>query len=155
MRHILHALIALSVMLQAGCAGLTHRPEPPLVTLSDIRLGQMTLFEQRYAVQLRVQNPNDFDLPIKGLQCTLYINEREFAQGVSGAAVTVPRFGEALLNVAVVSDLRRVFEQLRDTGDTGAISYRLNGKVSVDGYAFSLPFDYRGEFDFKALPAAR
>lgn len=155
MRWIPHTLLLLILFMQSGCAGLTRKPEPPVVGLSNIQLGQMTLFEQRYALQLRVQNPNDFALPIQGLQCTLFINEREFASGVSGAAVTVPRFGEALLHVDVVSDLRRVFEQVRDAGNAGPVSYRLSGKVSVEGFAFSLPFDYRGEFDFKALPAAR
>lgn len=152
---MLRAALLSVVFVLAGCAGLTRKAEAPMVGLSNIQLSQMTLFEQRYTLQLRVQNPNDFDLPVKGMHCTLFINGREFASGVSAAAVTVPRFGEAMLDVDVVSDLRRVFEQLRDAGATESISYRLSGKLSVDGYAFSLPFDYRGEFDFKALPAPR
>ena len=145
--------IMLSATMLNGCSALRQRPEPPLVGLAGIQLEDMTLFEQRYQLQLRVQNPNDVDLPISGLRCTLYINDREFAQGVSAAAVTVPRFGEAVLAVDVVSDLHSVFGQLRDSARASGkpVSYRLAGKLALEGYAVSLPFDYRGEFDLRAV----
>jgi LEA14-like dessication related protein len=116
----------------------------------------MTLFEQRYQLQLRVQNPNDLDLPVEGLHCTLYINEREFAQGVGGG-VMVPRFGEAVLTVNVVSNLQRVFEQFRSAGETTAkpVSYRLVGRLSVEGYSAAVPFEYQGEFDLRMMHCLR
>lgn len=146
-------VILLSAGLLTGCAAWRGRPEPPVIGLAGIDLGDMTLFEQRYQLRLRVQNPNDADLPIAGLRCTLFLNEREFAQGVSAADVTIPRFGEALLTVDVVSDLRRVLEQLRETARTSdtPVSYRLSGKLMLENYAFPLPFDYRGEFDLRAV----
>lgn len=141
------------VLLASGCGGLLRKTEPPLVTLSAIEMQEMTLFEQRYQLQLRVQNPNNFDLPVEGLRCTLYINEREFAQGVGAAGVTVPRFGDAVVPVNVVSNLQRVFEQLHATGDPAAkpVRYRLSGKISVEGYATALPFEYQGEFDLRQM----
>ncbi len=145
--------LMLSMLLAAGCAGLLRKTEAPLVTLSAIQMQEMTLFEQRYQLQLRVQNPNDFDLPLEGLRCTLYINEREFAQGVAAASVTVPRFGDVVVPVNVVSNLQRVFEQLHSAGDSTAepISYRLVGKLSVEGYPTALPFEYKGEFDLRDM----
>lgn len=154
MSRIVTASLMLWVLFATGCAGLLNRPEPPLVTLSNIQLQEMTLFEQRYQLQLRVQNPNDFDLPVEGLRCALYINESEFAQGVGGGGVTVPRFGEAVLPVNVVSNLQRVFEQLRSAGETTTqpVSYRLVGKLSVEGYSAAVPFEYQGEFDLRKMP---
>lgn len=150
-RHILEIL--LPMLLLGGCGLLQPRLESPLIGLAGIQPQDTTLFEQRYQLQLRVQNPNDVDLSVKGVRCTLYINEREVARGVSPAAVTIPRFGEALLAVNVVSDLRRVFEELRDgVRDSGMpVSYRIGGKLSLEGHAFPLPFDYSGEFDLRGL----
>lgn len=147
-------LIGLLAMLTVACASLGKVREPPMVNLAGLQMGEMTLFEQRYQLQLRVQNPDANDLPISGLSCTLYINDREFARGVSNVNVTVPRFGEVLLPVDVVSDLRRVIEQLRDAGGKPAnsISYRLSGKLALQGSSFPVPFDYRGEFDMQAKP---
>lgn len=151
---VCRVLVGALVFLIAGCASLGHRPEPPIVSLAGRQMGEATLFEQRYQLQLQLQNPNDVDLPISGLRCTLFINEREFAKGVSAAGVTVPRFGDAVLAVDVLSDLRRVFEQLRDAGGkpAEAVSYRLTGKIALQGSPFTLPFDYRGEFALRALP---
>jgi len=147
-------LIGLLAMLTVACVSPGKVRERPMVNLAGLQMGEMTLFEQRYQLQLRVQNPDDHDLPISGLSCTLYINDREFARGVSNVNVTVPRFGEALLPVDVVSDLRRVLEQLRDAGHKPAksISYRLSGKLALQGSPFPVPFDYRGEFDMQAKP---
>ena len=147
----------LSILLTAlllGCASLGQRREPPIVTLAGLQMGEMTLFEQRYRLQLRVQNPNDVELPISGLQCTLVINDREFATGVSDASVTVPRFGEALLSIDVISDLRRVVAQLRDRErqSLNSITYHLSGKFTLEGSPFPVPFDYHGEFELQAAP---
>lgn len=147
-------LIILLTALMLGCASLGQRREPPIVSLAGLQMGEMTLFEQRYRLQLRVQNPNDVELPISGLHCTLVINDREFANGVSDASVIVPRFGEALLNVEVVSDLRRVIAQLRDRRrqPVESITYRLSGKLTLQNSPFPIPFDYHGEFDLRTTP---
>lgn len=146
--------IVLLTALMLGCASLGERREPPIVNLAGLEMGEMTLFEQRYRLQLRVQNPNDVELPISGLHCTLVINDREFANGVSDASVTVPRFGEALLSIEVVSDLRRVIAQLRDRDSqpVDSITYRLSGKLALQNSPFPVPFDYYGEFDLRATP---
>lgn len=146
------SVLGLLVLLQAGCSLLSPKPEAPIVGLAGLQVAQVTLFEQRYQLQLRIQNPNDFALPINGLRCTLFINEQEFATGVSAAAVTVPRFGEARLALDVVSDLRHLLQQLRAAGgaQAGTVSYRLKGKVALAGYGYDLPFEYQGEFDLGA-----
>jgi LEA14-like dessication related protein len=59
-----------------------------------------------------------------------------------------------VLPVNVVSNLRRVFEQFRSAGETTAkpVSYRLVGKLSVEGYFVAIPFEYQGEFDIRKVP---
>lgn len=153
MSRIAAVSLLLCLLLATGCARLLRETEAPLVTLRAIQLQEMTLFEQRYQLQLRVQNPNDFDIPLEGLRCTLYINDREFAEGVGATNVTLPRFGDVLVPVNVVSNLQRVLEQLRSSGDAAAkpVSYRLVGKLSVEGYLTALPFEYKGEFDLRQM----
>ena len=114
MRIVRNSGMALSLMLLGGCSVLRHT-EPPLIGLANIQLQDTTQFERRYQLQLRAQNPNDFDLAVTGLRCTLYIDDQAFARGVSPAAVIIPRFGEAVLTVSVVSDPQRVFAQLQDS----------------------------------------
>ncbi len=147
------ALVLLAVLF-SGCAGLGTYTEPPRVSLVSIQPKEVGVLEQRYALQLRILNPNDTALPVAGMQYTLQINDREFAYGVSRQPVSIPAYGEALLDVDVVSNLLSVLRQLQEanTGKQESLTYRLSGSLSLENRAGKLPFDYHGEL--KYLPAA-
>jgi len=141
--------------LLSACAGINSYSEAPRVSLAGIEPKDMTLFEQRYGIRLRIMNPNDAALPIEGLSYALEINEREFAYGVSRQAVEIPAFGEALLDVEVVSNLLTVMQQLQQmSGESrDSLTYRLTGKINLTNRLGALPFDYSGELSY--LPPAR
>jgi LEA14-like dessication related protein len=82
--------------------------EPLDVTLSDITPGQMGMLEQQFQVKLRVQNPNNFDVPLEGVAYQIELNDKAFAKGVGQQSVTVPKFGDAVLDVTAVSSLSSV-----------------------------------------------
>lgn len=139
-------LLALLVvaMMTSGCAHLLNRPEPPRVTLSGLSLAGADLFEQRYRVRLRVQNPNPEPLPIQGLQYAIFLNDQRFATGVSGKSVTVPAFGERVVEVKGASSMLDLIGQLRSL-DAEAIRYRLEGGMRLVDHSLSLPFEHKGE----------
>jgi LEA14-like dessication related protein len=147
------ALLVLLAVLVSGCAGLGAYRDPPRVSLVSIQPKEMGVLEQRYGLQLRILNPNDTALPVKGMQYSLEINDREFAYGVSRQPVTIPAYGEALLDVDVVSSLLSVLQQLQEanTGKQESLKYRLSGSLSLENHPGKLPFDYRGELNY--LPA--
>jgi LEA14-like dessication related protein len=148
---VLMALYAAALL--AGCAGLGTYRESPRVSLVSIEPLDMTLLEQRYALELRIMNPNAADIPLSGLSYTIEINQREFAYGVSRQAVTIPAFGEAVLEVEVVSSLLGVLRQLQSLQQDKheVLDYRLSGKLSLANSSLRLPFDYSGELGW--LPA--
>ena len=145
----------LFVSLLTACASIKPYSEAPRVSLASIEPKDMTLLEQRYGLRLRIMNPNDAALPIEGLSYALEINDREFAYGVSRQAVEIPSFGEALLDVEVVSNLLNVMQQLqRMSGESrDSLSYRLTGKISLANSPASVPFDYSGELSY--LPGGK
>lgn len=138
-------------MLVAGCASL--QLQVPRVTVSDIDLVDATLLEQRFALTLRLQNPNDADISIRGLDFEVVVNGQHFARGVSDRAVTLPRFGEALLEVDAVSDLGSLLRQLVEVGREGrpGFEYRVSGRLAT-GSLGSVPFESRGELQLPELP---
>ncbi len=135
----------LALLLLAGCAGALKRPEPPIVTVADIRMGESGLMEQRFLVTLRLQNPNDFALPLRGLRYDLKLNGQDFARGVSPAAVTVPPYGEQTLQVTVTSNLLSLFRQLKSLSGGGPLRYSLAGSIGVANRHLRLPFRHSGE----------
>jgi LEA14-like dessication related protein len=136
------------VIMLNGCAALQSAVEAPGVTLNNLQALDMTVFEQRYAVTLRVQNPNPVPLPISGMNFQLDINDTELGRGVTNEAVVVPAYGEALVKINLVSNLMRVFNQIRalESNKGQSLRYRLSGGLSVSNRMGKLPFEYRGEF---------
>lgn len=141
-------IVALALALfVAACATVISKP--PAVTLAGVDLESIGLFEQRYVLQLRVRNPNDADIPVEGLVFDVELNGMHFASGVSNSAVTVPRLGEALLEVKATSNLAAFMRQLRELqkGGRAGLDYRIKGNLRVSGYG-ALPFDQAGEVAF-------
>lgn len=130
-----------------GACAAMQPLEAPHVTLSDLRVVDVTLFEQTYGLTLRVQNPNPVALPITGMSFRLDINGAELGRGVSDRAVTVPAYGEATLEIKLVSNLARVIDQIRgfESGQAQGLRYRLAGRIHLASRVGTLPFDYRGE----------
>jgi LEA14-like dessication related protein len=144
--------ILLYALLLGGCAGLQPYEETPRVSLVSIQPLDMQMLEQRFALQLRIMNPNEVEIPVEGLSYALEINQREFAYGVSQQAVSIPPYGEALLQVEVVSNLLNVMRQLQQMSDSpqgGGLEYRLRGKIGLAGLRSGLPFDYAGKLLYR------
>ena len=81
------------LVLAVSCSTMPKDFEAPRVTITDLTPKDMAIFEQRFDVKLRIQNPNDQELSINGLRFDIQLNEHEFASGMSGQHVAVPRFG--------------------------------------------------------------
>jgi LEA14-like dessication related protein len=88
------------------------------------------------------------------MQYSLQINDREFAYGVSRQPVSIPAYGEALLDVDVVSNLLSVLQQVQEasTGKQHGLKYRISGNLRLGNQLGKLPFDYHGELNY--LPSS-
>ncbi len=155
------AAVALAATI-AGCATMTGKiEEPPRVSLVSIVPEEFQLFEQRYRVKLRVLNPNDATLSIRGLSYEIDLNGRPFGNGVSGEPVQVEPFGEQTVSVVVLSNIARIYEQIREVTSSGrkSISYAVRGSVSVEGALGRVPFEHEGEVSLEGfasvLPGTR
>ena len=140
-------IILLFAMILGGCASMQSPLEAPHVSLTDLRILDATLFEQRYALKIRVQNPNPVALPINGMDFRLDINDVELGRGVSDKSVTVPAYGETVFEINLVSNFARIVNQIHalESGKGQSLHYRLSGGISVADRLGKLPFDYQGE----------
>lgn len=138
-------IIVLSLL--AACSGLTERPEPPRVSIAGLEVIEIGLFEQRYLLKLRLQNPNHFDINIRGMDYELFINEQPFAHGVNRNTVNLPSFGEDVFHVEVISSLTSLFNQLRtlEQQQGKPLSYRITGGIKTNNWPRKIPFEFKGE----------
>jgi LEA14-like dessication related protein len=139
-----------AVLILTGCTALSL--DPPSVTLVHLELIEASLFEQRFAVRLRVLNPNNREIAIAGLRFEVEVNNQPFARGVSNRPVTLPPLGEALLDVTAVTGLAGLIRQIDEAirGGSGDMAYRIKGLLVTDAHV-SLPFDTGGKLDLRQL----
>jgi LEA14-like dessication related protein len=138
------------VLSLAACSGLAPKLETPRLSVVDVQVQQAGLWEQRLRVRMRVQNPNDRHLPIKGLSYTLEVAGEDFARGITDTAFTVPALGEAEFDMNVTANAASALIRYlgrRDEASADSVDYRLVGKVSLaQGILRSIPFEERGTF---------
>src|SRR5512136_1323884 len=97
-RSALLVFFAIGGLPLAGCAGLQSN-EPIQVMMVGVEPLQGEGLELRMLVKLRIQNPNDSPLDFSGVYVQMNVQGKSFATGVSDAAGSVPRYGEAIVNV--------------------------------------------------------
>ncbi len=144
------ALIVMALI--AGCASTGELANPPRVSLAGLRLAEVGLVEQRYAARLRIQNPNNASLSVRGMEYTIYLNDRKFADGVSDRNFSVPGYGEKLIDVNLTSTVLRVFEQFKNLSnrESQVFRYRIAGSLSLTGLRTSIPFSHEDAIDLSA-----
>jgi LEA14-like dessication related protein len=146
-RRALLMLLALAVLVSGGCANLQRR-EPIEVIVVGFEPLQGEGLELRMLVKLRIQNPNDLPVDFTGVSVTMNVQGKRFATGVSGAGGSVPRFGEAIVNVPVSVSVLRIARQtvgVLTNEFRGTLTYEMNGKLA--GQAFNaVRFKSNGEF---------
>lgn len=139
------ALVPLLVLV--ACASLSDRVIEPEVHVVRVVPLERSAFEQRTRIDLRVQNPNDFDLRARGLRFTLSLNGEPFARGQTGETLVVPRLGEEMLSVVAtttVFDLVRQIGALAGAG-TPDLDYRIDGTLFLEEpYERTVTFEREG-----------
>jgi len=153
MKRFLVLVLGLFCLL-IGCATVDNA-KPPSIQLSNIRLGNGGLLNQELLIEIRIGNPNDFELPLTGLTFELEVNGQPFADGLSNTAVTVPRLGYATVPVTGNTNILSVFRQLMFLGKSDTITYRLHGTAYVGrlGINSSVPYERKGRLSLQdALP---
>jgi len=141
-QHWLHGVILMLALALVGCASLVQR-EPVRINVVGLEPLPGQGMEMRFAVKLRVQNPNDTAIDFDGLALELDLNDKPFATGVSDQRGSVPRFGEAVINIPVTVSAVAVVRQALGVMDGKAVDtvpYSLRGRLAgglLGGVRFS------------------
>jgi len=142
--------------LLTACAGTGMQEDAIKVNLSNLRLLDSTLLEQRYAVKLRVQNRSQKKLTINGLSFDLGLNNKDFASGVSNEQVVIEPLSDGLLSVNISSSLFGLLRQIQSmrSDKKKVFTYQLSGTLHT-GSMFNPRFNESGEIDLGDLLEAK
>src|SRR5688500_13404811 len=94
-------LIVAFLFTSASCSALRPELEAPRLALVHVAMLSADIFNQQFLVRVNVQNPNDQDLKIKGLDYKLFLEGDGFAEGVANKPFTIPALGETDFDMTV------------------------------------------------------
>lgn len=144
----LSALLVLACGLSGCSSWFTGDFEDPHIELQKVDVLKAKLTQQEFLLHLRIDNPNDSDLPIRGLAFSLYLNDIKLADGESDVWLTVPANGSKRFKLPLRTNLWRNLKpiaKLLEHHDR-PIRYRFNG-IADTGILFgpSVHLERNGE----------
>lgn len=148
-------LAALVMAVLPACSTLGPQIEAPRLSVVDVGMMSADIFSQQFRVRMRVQNPNDREIPVRGIDYELFLQGDSFAEGVSNQPFVVPALGEQEFDMTVrtnfVSSIGRLLSRLEGREGT-QVDYTITGRVAVDlPFVRSIPFRDSGTVDLGTL----
>ncbi|MCO5105811.1 MAG: LEA type 2 family protein [Burkholderiaceae bacterium] len=144
------AAIAALLLALSGCAGF-GLPDPVSVNVVGLEPMQGEGMETRFALKLRVQNPNDTPIEYDGVFVELDVRGSKLASGVSDQRGVVPRYGEAVITLPMSVSVGAMIRQVIGiaTSERVRTDYQMRGKLA--GPAFGgYRFESKGELQLPA-----
>jgi LEA14-like dessication related protein len=145
-------LLAALAAMAAACSSLGPDLEAPRLSLVGVQVLSTDMFAQRFKVRVLVQNPNDLELPVRGLEYQIILMGDSFADGTSSDVFLLPARGEAEFDMMVTTNFVSSFGRLLSRvggGKLEDVEYEITGKVYVEkGMLRKIPFSHRGTVDF-------
>jgi len=125
--------------------------ETPEISVINIQpLEAEGVFEQRAKIDIRIINPNDFDLNVTGFSFKLDINDSRFSRGVNNESLIVPRLGEAKTSLVVTTTMLDIFRQVMVLDKHHNPKYTISGKVYLGNAGLrSVSFKHSGDIGEK------
>lgn len=146
-----HAVILSLLLLSLSACALFPNRDPVNINVVGLEPLPSQDLEVRFAIKLRVQNPNETAIDYNGIALDLEVNGRPLASGVSDQVGSIPRFSETVVSVPVSVSAFSVLRQtlgLSQTQTLDNLPYVLRGKLAggvfgtmrfIDSGKLSLP----------------
>ena len=147
-----YALVVLLSILSA-CSALAPKLEAPRLMLVSAAMTSGDIFSQTFRLRMHVQNPNDRELPVRGIDYQLFLEGDSFAEGISDRPFVVPALGETEFDLIVrtnfVSSIGRLLSRLHGKEE---VEYVIEGKVLTDiGMFKKIPFQESGTVNLTTI----
>ena len=150
MQHLsLRALLILIALSLSACSSLLPG-DPPQIQVVGLEPLPGESLEARFALALRVQNPNSRAIDYQGIAVDLQVNGQPLASGVSDQQGQIPGFAEQVIRVPVSISAFSVLRQawgMANRQEQEQLPYRLRGKLA-SGLLGGARFDTSGELSW-------
>ena len=144
-------VLLLTAALLTGCTTLGSELVAPSLEVTGVQMLSSDMFAQRFKVRVLVKNPNELELPVKGLDYQIILMGDSFAEGVATNSFVLPALGEAEFDMMVSTNFVSGFARLLSRvggGKLENLDYEISGDVLLEkGMLRKIPFAHHGQVD--------
>lgn len=132
-RRTLQTLTLLLFLGLGGCASWFGNDQAdPEVHLIRVEVVRAKLLEQRFVLHFRIDNPNDSDLTVRGLEYRVHLGDILLAEGEHEHWVTVDPKSSRNYKVPIRTNLwSKVKDLVKQLKSQQSIPYRLEGEMET------------------------
>jgi LEA14-like dessication related protein len=151
MKRSFAVVVCVLALCLAACS--TPKLAVPKLALVSVAMTSADIFNQQFMVRVNVENPNDRELPITGIDYKLFLEGDSFSEGLSSKPFTVPANGnidfDMIVRTNFVSGAGRLISRLNGRDQ---VQYVVEGKVLTDISGLKkIPFQESGTVSLKVL----
>ena len=92
----------------SACASVITKPQKPIIRLVNVKPLNISVSEQKLRFELKVINPNAFDMPVESVDFVARFNDTNIANGKSNQSVVIGANSEARLSLDVTASLNKL-----------------------------------------------
>jgi LEA14-like dessication related protein len=124
-----------TTVLVAGVVGCSSMGsiEPLDVTLANLNITEVTVFETTLVAKLRITNPNPEAFTIDGASFKLYLEDKKVGTGTTKETFTVDRLDSSVVDVVFHINNASALLRLKDILDDNDVSYGVRGGLYTQG----------------------
>ncbi|MBA3671795.1 MAG: LEA type 2 family protein [Gemmatimonadaceae bacterium] len=151
MRRLMLGAASAAIVLAAGCSMLGKQAfQEPVVRLQDVRINGVGLTGGNLDVKLSVYNPNGYRLDATRMTYSVIVGDDvRFAAGTVDSRFTVNQNDSSVVSIPVNFSYSGIGAAGRQLLNTGGVSYRVTGDVTVGTVIgnFTVPYSSTGRFN--------
>ena len=140
-------MTAVLAVVAIGCASAQRGLGAPRITVQSLEPLASGAGQQRFRVELLIDNPNTDPLPIRSFEFELRLADQGIVDGQSTAPLTVAALDRQTVTLEIGSDIVSSLSRLMSfvQGPASTLPYEIRGTVQLDKrFREPLPFGATG-----------
>ena len=125
--------------------------EKPTFSLKEVAVTTISLKEINFLFGIEVENPNPFDLKLRGLEYKAYLADQEVGNGRLEKEVLIAKSSSTLVQIPLQTDLKSLSNPLGLFLSGKDLRYKIEGAAVITARlgTTTLPFSKSGEINLR------
>jgi len=125
--------------------------EKPTFSLKELAVTRISTTDIHFLFGIEVQNPNHFDLKLRGLEYTVFLNDQEVGRGRLDKEALIAKSSSSVVQVPLQANFRSLGNPLGMVLSGQDLKYKIEGVAIVQASMGSaaIPFSKSGEVRIK------